>query len=195
MNNLSILYLHGFNSSPQSLKAQLTEQYLAKYYPGVTFYCPQIGASPQAAIKQLEQLLTGNSEQNWCLMGSSLGGYFSTYLAEKYQLKAALINPAIRPFELLTDYIGRQQNPYTGEIYMVTEQYMQVLQALYNEKISKNRYLVMVQTGDEVLDYQQAVDKYQDSQVIVQSGGDHSFINYQTMLPDIMAFFGLPAHD
>ncbi|WP_206483746.1 YqiA/YcfP family alpha/beta fold hydrolase [Thalassotalea sp. G2M2-11] len=189
MKAINILYIHGFNSSPMSQKAVSTKQYIEKYYPEITFYCPQVIFNPKGAIAQLEAIVESAPSAQWFVMGSSLGGYFSSYLAEKYDLPAVLINPAVRPFELLVDYIGEQQNPYTGEVYQVTDQYMTDLQALYNEKISKKRYMVMVQTGDEVLDYQQAVDKYQDSQLIVQQGGDHSFIHYEQMLPKIMAFF------
>jgi hypothetical protein len=189
-NNKNILYIHGFNSSPQSLKAQQTQQYLGTHYPDVKFYCPQIESSPKAAIKQLIQILNKN-EGDWHLMGSSLGGYFSTYLSEKYQLPAAIINPAVKPFELLNDYLGEQINPYTNEVYNVSHQYIDDLKAIEKTEITKKNYLVMVQTGDEVLDYQQAVNKYQQCQLIVQQGGDHSFVNYPELLPQIAQFFKL----
>jgi len=190
-NRYAILYIHGFNSSPQSMKSVLTRRYIDENDIGVEFICPQIQPSPVAAVRQLEEILLSKPDHQWHLMGSSLGGYFSTYFAQKYQVKAAIINPAVRPFELLVDYIGKQENPYTGEVYHVTHQHMLELKSLYNEKISKNLYMVMVQTGDEVLDYRQAVEKYQGSELIVQQGGDHSFINYKAMLPKIMTFFAL----
>lgn len=191
MNTQHILYLHGFNSSSQSAKAVQTQDYVAKYHQQVHFHCPQLLSSPKAVIAQLEEIINSAQAEQWYVMGSSLGGYFASYLAEKYHLQAVLINPAVRPYELLADYIGQQQNPYTGEVYQVTKQDMKDLQTLDNEKISKNRYMVMVQTGDEVLDYQQAVEKYQGSEIIIQQGGDHSFVNYEEMLPQIMAFFEL----
>ena len=129
-------------------------------------------------------------------MGSSLGGYFAGYLAEKYQTAAVLINPAIKPFELLEDYIGQQENPYTGIVYQVTRAHMAELKAIepktptFDSK-QKNNYLVMVQTGDEVLDYQQAVEKYQYSHLIVEQGGDHSFIDFDEKLPMITDFLQL----
>lgn len=187
----SILYIHGFNSSPLSTKSQLTKQYLIDHQIDVEFYCPQLLSNPKDAIDQLEVILQSKPDNHWCLMGSSLGGYFSTYLSEKYQLKTALINPAIKPFELLVGYLGEQKNPYTEEVYQVTEQHMIDLKKLLEEKITKKHYMVMVQTGDEVLDYQQAVEKYQNCQLIVQQGGDHSFINYEAMLPAIMKFLDL----
>jgi len=195
MKQQRILYIHGFNSSPQSMKSAVTKEYLSNNHSNVAFHCPQLATSPNAAIHQLEQILAAHPEDHWQLMGSSLGGYFSSYLAEKYQLKAVLINPAIRPFELLSDYIGAQKNPYTEEVYQVTEAHILDLQNLYNKKISQKHYMVMVQTGDEVLDYQQAVDKYHQSQLIVQQSGDHSFIDYPIMLPAIMSFFDLQPSD
>ncbi|MDO6428057.1 YqiA/YcfP family alpha/beta fold hydrolase [Thalassotalea sp. 1_MG-2023] len=186
-----LLYLHGFNSSSQSEKAILTKQYINDKNIDVIFHCPQISSSPLAAIAQCEAILASEPNEQWGLMGSSLGGYFATYLAEKYGYSAVLINPAVKPFELLHDYIGVQKNPYTGEVYDVTEQHMHELHDLYHKKISINRYMMMVQTGDEVLDYRQAVEKYQGNRIIVQANGDHSFVNYQKMLPEIMVFLSL----
>ena len=189
---INILYIHGFNSSPQSMKAELTRKYMAANHPGVIFHCPQIISSPNGAIKQLEDIIALEPSATWFIMGSSLGGYFSTYLAEKYQTKAVLINPAVRPFELMAGYLGEQVNPYTQERYQVLAQHIVELKSLEQVNISKNNYLVMVQTGDEVLDYQQAVEKYRHCQLVIEQGGDHSFINYENALPNIALFFNLP---
>ncbi len=188
-----VLYIHGFNSSPLSNKAEQTRKFLAQHYPKVKFSCPQLISNPNSAIAQLEALLAQGSVQQpdtqWLLIGSSLGGYFSTYLAEKYNLLAVLVNPAVKPYELLLDYLGEQVNPYTGEVYQVEVDYIEALKRLEQASIVKNNYLLMVQTGDEVLDYRQAVDKYQNDHMIKQQGGDHSFIDYDKMLPQIAEFF------
>lgn len=191
-----ILYIHGFNSSPLSNKAEQTKAYFAKYYPKVIFHCPQVATTPIEAIKQLEAIIEQSPNESWSLMGSSLGGYFSNYLSEKYNISAVLINPAVKPYQLLSDYIGEQINPYTEDVYFVTEQHMHQLEAIEQnapskESERKNNYLVMVQTGDEVLDYQQAATKYQHCQLIVEQGGDHSFINYEQQLPAIAEFLQL----
>lgn len=193
IQHINVLYLHGFNSSPQSMKAQLTKNYFSENFPDINFYSPQLASSPDGVIEQLSGLIAQkNSEENvWYFIGSSLGGYFSTYLAEKYQGKAVLINPAIKPFDLLADYIGDQTNPYTKEVYRIEKHFIDSLKSLEQKIISKNNYLVMVQTGDEVLDYQQAVEKYCDCQLVVQKGGDHSFVDYSRMLPKIAMFFNL----
>ena len=192
-----MLYIHGFNSSPLSLKAEQTRLYLAEKYPEVGFYCPQLATSPKGAIAQLEQLIEQQpSDTQWLIIGSSLGGYFASYLTEKYQCLAVLVNPAIKPYELLADYMGEQVNPYTQEVYHVTPAHMKQLQMLEQSKPTpdcekKNNYLVMVQTADEVLNYQQAVEKYQYCQLVVEVGGDHSFINFDKQLPKIAQFFKL----
>lgn len=191
MNN--ILFVHGFNSSPLSKKAQLTKQYLEQYHPNVKFHCPQLATTPKNAIKQLEQYFKATPNESWALIGSSLGGYFSTYLSETYNVKTVLINPAVKPYELLASYPAEQVNPYTQEVYRVENSYIDHLIALEKQIIVKNNYMVMVQMGDEVLNYQQAVDKFHDSLLIVQSGGDHSFINYGKMLPQMFEFLQLKA--
>ena len=194
----NILYIHGFNSSPLSIKAEQTRQYFHDNFPEINFVCPQLATSPNEAILQLERIINAKNNpshnEDWFLIGSSLGGYFSSYLAHKYQLLAVLVNPAIKPFDLLEDYIGEQVNPYTNIVYQVTEQHMIDLKAIeqnapnFDDK-QKNNFLVMVQTGDEVLDYQQAVEKYQHCSLIVEQGGDHSFIGFDKSLPMIADFF------
>ena len=179
-----------------------TQRYFHKNFPQVNFVCPQLASTPNNAILQLECILAplNNREPSnngtWLIIGSSLGGYFANYLANKYQCLAVLINPAIRPFELLEDYIGEQKNPYTKDVYQVTEQHMVELKAIEQsapkfDDEQKNNYLVMVQTGDEVLDYQQAVDKFQHSRLIIEQGGDHSFIGFDEKLPIIADFLQL----
>jgi len=173
------------------MKAQLTVHYFQQHHPEIKVFCPQLLSSPNAAIAQLMEIIESNPQAEWLIMGSSLGGYFSTYLSEKYQAKAILINPAVKPYELLNNFLGEQLNPYTNECYQVKEQHIVDLELLKQEEITKKNYLVMVQTGDEVLDYQQAVEKYQHCQLVVQEGGDHSFVNYQAMLPQVSVFFNL----
>lgn len=185
---INVLYLHGFNSSPLSVKAELTRTYLLANFPHVGFHCPQLANSPKQVVAQIQQLLNSKPTDIWHFMGSSLGGYFSTYFAEQLNAKAVLINPAINPYLLLNDYIGEQTNPYTHEVYQVEPAHMQDLFALNKTNLLLKNYLVMVQTDDEVLNYQDAVIKHQGSEVIIQQGGDHSFVNFEQMLPKIADF-------
>ena len=193
----NILYIHGFNSSPLSVKAEQTRLYLFNNFPQVNFYCPQLVSNPKGAINQLEQIiLSSPTNSSWFLIGSSLGGYFASYLSEKYNVPCVLVNPAIKPFELLEDYLGEQVNPYTEEVYQVTREHMLELKAIEPKRPSfniaqKNNYLVMVQTDDEVLNYQQAVEKYHHCKLLIEQGGDHSFVNFEQHLPAIADFFQL----
>lgn len=186
---VNVLYIHGFNSSPLSLKAEQTRKYLNDHFLNIQFHCPQLANTPMAAIKQLEGIIQTRHLQTWCLMGSSLGGYFSTYLSEKFNLPAVLINPAVKPYILLCDYLGEQVNPYTNDVYQVHTSHIDDLKSLECENLTANNYLVMVQKGDEVLNYQEAVEKYQHCQLHLEEAGDHSFVGYEKKLPSIASFF------
>ncbi|WP_068545884.1 YqiA/YcfP family alpha/beta fold hydrolase [Thalassotalea crassostreae] len=186
-----VLVLHGFNSSPLSFKAQLLIDYINANFPNVDVVCPQLMSDPINAIEQITDIIEQDKNCSWYVTGSSLGGYFANYLVDKFKIPAVLINPAVKPYEILTDVIGPQTNPYTDEHYIVTEQHLQQLKEFERDVAIDDRYLVLVQTGDEVLDYRQAVEKYENYDVIVQRGGDHSFIDFDKMLPDIVKFFQL----
>jgi len=167
-------------------------EYIENKTEKVHFHCPQVANSPEQVITQLQSIIEQYPQDEWFVVGSSLGGYFATYFSEQYNIKAVLINPAIKPYELLADYVGEQVNPYTQEHFWVKTEHMEQLKALEQVKITGNNYLVMVQTGDEVLDYQLTEQKFKQAQLIVQKGGDHSFINFEKMLPVIDKFLQLP---
>ncbi|MFT5162402.1 MAG: putative esterase YcpF (UPF0227 family) [Alteromonadaceae bacterium] len=187
-----ILYIHGFNSSPQSLKAQQTAQYLSLKLPHVSFVAPQIPPYPTQAINFLENFFIENQKLIKGIVGSSLGGYLASYFVEKYSVKSVLVNPAVRPYELLSDYLGEQTNPYTNERYHLQPEHMSELLAIDTPAISRHHlYWLLQQEGDEVLDHTQAVSKYAGCKQTVEAGGDHSFQGYQRFLPDIVDFFGL----
>jgi hypothetical protein len=185
----NLLYIHGFNSSPLSEKARCCQQYFAQYFPSVTFHCPQLKNEPMAAIDQLQSIIATQPNQAWGIIGSSLGGFFATYLSETYQCKTVLINPAVTPYILLHDYLGEQQNPYTGERFFVETQFIEHLKSLEQKTLNyPENYLVLVQTGDEVLNYQQAVEKYAKTHLVIEQGGNHSFEHFDERLPTIASF-------
>ena len=125
------------------------------------------------------------------LIGSSLGGFFSTVLAQRHQLKAVLVNPAVAPGEWGEQFIGEYDNPYTGEHFSVTEEDLACLRALTPADITPEHYWLMVQEGDETLDYRLAVAAYRDCKQLVEPGGDHSFVNFEAHLPAIVEFLGV----
>jgi len=187
-----IFYLHGFNSSPDSFKARLFFDYC--HSRGVTdVSIPSLPYAPDRAMSLLEAAVAPHAAEIALLVGSSLGGYYATYLAERYDLKAALINPAVAPSDSLQkDFLGWHKNMYTGEEYEFTREHVDFLRTLNVEKIHKPaNYLLCVQTDDEILDYRLAVEFYAGSQQLVEQGGSHSFENFAAVLPRILQFADL----
>jgi hypothetical protein len=123
-------------------------------------------------------------------VGSSLGGFYATHLAEKHRAKAVLINPAIEPHVGLRAYLGPQRNLHTGEPYELTEAHLRDWQSLVVPRITPERYLLLVETGDEVLDYREAVRRYSGCEQIIVNGGDHSLQSFPQHLARIVEFAG-----
>lgn len=183
-----IVFLHGFNSSPYSGKALQIGDFLHRLGRGDEYFCPVLSNSPREAVAQVEALLEKNS-QAVTLVGSSLGGFYATYLAEKYGGKAVLVNPAVHVHDLLRVALGPQINWHTGEEWVLTEAHLAELAAMNLAQITRpERYLLMVQTGDEVLNYQDAVSYYAGARHIIEDGGDHSFIGFERYLSTILDF-------
>ena len=180
-----IVYLHGFNSSPQSHKAQVFRRYLDERCLASRYVCPELPPLAGDAILLVEKLIEGKGV---CFVGSSLGGYYATYLAEKHDGLAVLINPAIDPHIGLRAYLGPQKNLHTGEPYALTETHLHEWEKLYVHTITARRYLLLVETGDEVLDYRRAVARYAGAEQRVIPGGDHSLKSFEEHLPRIIEF-------
>ncbi|PIE41748.1 MAG: esterase YqiA [Gammaproteobacteria bacterium] len=196
MSARHLFYIHGFNSSPQSAKARLLANYLethaSELVADIQFHVPQLPYSPDKGIQILEQAVQGCLPEPVLLVGSSMGGFYGTYIAEKYDLPLVLVNPAVKPYELLQDYLGENENIYTGEKYTFTREHIQTLKKLDVTPITKpQRYYLLTQTADEVLDYQQGVEKYQGAQQIIQQGGSHGFDGFENEIAGIMQFLRL----
>lgn len=183
-----IVYLHGFNSSPRSHKAQVLASYLAERGLSARYACPALPVLASEAIREIEKLPLG---EETCYLGSSLGGFYATHLVEKHGGRAVLINPAIEPHVGLRAYLGPQKNLYSGETYLLTERHLDEWAALVVPAIRPQRYFLLVETGDEVLDYRHAVARYAGATQIVVPGGDHSLQSFAQHLPAILRFAGL----
>ncbi|MGJ8678787.1 YqiA/YcfP family alpha/beta fold hydrolase [Paraglaciecola sp.] len=184
-----IVYLHGFLSSPQSHKAQQTIEFVKGHYPQLTIEVPKLANYPQQAVEVIENLIAQYPNKKLRFIGSSLGGYLSTYMREKYSGKAVLINPAVRPYELLVDYLGEHVNPYTDEKFFLEQKHIAELTNVDTPQVSElSEYWVLLQAADETLDYRQAEQKYQGSKMTIEAGGDHSFQHFERFLPDIFRF-------
>ena len=168
------IYIHGFGSSGRGGKAMLFRQ----YYQSISepFIAPSLSYVPELAISTLEELIGSYDSVN--LIGSSLGGYYAICLAEKYQLKAALINPAVQSSKTLkqaVDLTGLALNYYDGSHFGWQESHLEMLKSYAVENIVSKRYLLMLQKGDEVLDYREAVAKIPHATLILEEGGTHTF--------------------
>lgn len=183
-----IVYLHGFNSSPASGKAKLLGAHMAGLGRQADYFCPVLPNSPREAIAFVE---SGLAQHNGpvTLIGSSLGGFYATHLAEKHGWKAVLVNPAVHAHQLMRGALGRQTNWHSGEKWELTEAHLAELAALDVPAISQpERYLLLAQTGDEVLDYRDAVAYYAGATQIIEDGGDHGFTGFERHFQTILDF-------
>ena len=194
MKTHKLLYLHGFNSSPLSLKAQLITQYMREKHCQQHLLCPQMPVVPGEARLFLEQLVEQTLPQHHLsFVGSSLGGYYATYLAEKYSGSAVLINPSVKPFVTLAACLGENKFYYSDKVWDFNESHIEQLKEMNVETITRaERYMVLLQTGDETLDYREAELKYKNSHCIIEQGGDHGFVGLERHIPQIMAFCQVP---
>ncbi|QLF93110.1 alpha/beta fold hydrolase [Pseudomonas sp. ABC1] len=192
MKTSGIVYIHGFNSAPQSGKATQLIAFCERLGLADRLRVPALHHHPRQAIAQLQEAIADLGGRP-VLVGSSLGGYYATHLAERHGLKALLVNPAVNPHRLLFDgYLGPQTNLYTGERWELTEDHVQALAELeVAPPQDAERFQVWLQTGDETLDYRLAQAFYQGCSLHIEEGGDHGFQGFAERLPDVLAFAGL----
>lgn len=185
------VYLHGFNSSPGSFKVRALAARLRERGLGERLRVPLLPHWPREAIAAAEAELAHCERERCTLVGSSLGGHYATWLAERHDARAVLVNPAIRPDRLMAAHLGAQVNPYTGERYTLTAAHVEQLRALEISCITRpERYLLLVAAGDEVLDSRVALAKFAGADCIVHPGGDHAFADFTRYL-DAVIDFGL----
>jgi len=182
-----VLYLHGFASSSLSEKALLTAAFFQQHLPQHQLLLPDLPYTPAEAVAAIDAALQGRKPD--AVIGSSLGGFLATRLAAQFQCPTVLINPAVQPHLLLQHHLGCYFHPVLQQHFQVGAEHLPQLQALAPEKPASNSSIkVLLQTGDEVLDYRLALDFYQNCQLDVQEGGDHSYQGYANRLPDIVKF-------
>ncbi|HEX8979697.1 MAG TPA: YqiA/YcfP family alpha/beta fold hydrolase [Parasulfuritortus sp.] len=184
-----LIYIHGFNSSSRSGKARELAAWMAERGLAESYACPDLPHRPAEAIALLEGLIAA-SRGPAKLVGSSLGGFYAAYLAEKHGLKAVYVNPCVGCHTKLVAEVGkRHKNWHTGEEYAFTERHAAELAALKVDKLSRpEHHLLLAETGDEVLDYREAVAFFAGARQIVLEGGDHGFSQFTRYIPTILEF-------
>jgi predicted esterase YcpF (UPF0227 family) len=185
----ALLYIHGFLSSPFSFKAQQVKHWLAESYPEISFYCPHLPPYPAQTQAQLTALVEQLLPEPVYLMGSSLGGFWATWLAERYNLRALLINPAVKPQDFMPAYLEVDLKGYhTDDSYRLSARHIDEIIAADVLPTRHQNYWLLVQSGDETLDYRQAVAKYQGCRQTIEEGGDHGFQGFERYLEPGLAF-------
>ncbi|OZG71417.1 esterase [Hahella sp. CCB-MM4] len=188
MANPYLLYLHGFKSSPASIKAKKLYDWVRDQRPDLHVEIPALPFSPKETIRYLETSYFHSSTRPVGIIGSSLGGYYANYLSLEHHVPAALINPAVKPYLLLNDYLGQNENLYTGEVFEVIPAHMQELLSLDRApECRRDQILTLVQTGDETLNYHEAVEKYGSHPMWIIPGGSHEFDGFVEVLPAIVS--------
>ena len=193
MRTTHLLYLHGFRSSPQSAKARTMAALVASRHPSVTWWCPQLPPSPQAAMALLDAGLAGWPKESTAVIGSSLGGFYATAVAERLKCKAVLLNPAVNPARDLASYIGEQTAWHRPDEHFYFEpRFVEELRTLHAGalKTPKN-YLAIIAKGDEVLDWREMAARYRGAQIHLLEGGDHALSDFDALLPLILDFLRL----
>lgn len=185
----SILYIHGLNSSPTSTKASQLLKVAEHCGIARQLRVPALHHHPRQAMEQLQAAVAELGRP--LLVGSSLGGFYATYLAEQHGLDALLINPAVRPHRLFGGKEELQTNYYTGETWLLTHDHVAALAELeIPEPRDAKRYRVWLQTADETLDYRQAETFYAGCSLDIQEGGDHSYQGFARRIPEILTLAG-----
>jgi len=181
------VYLHGFISAPASRKAILLGDYIQGCVDGLAYSVPALHHRPARAMEQVYEACERVPVKDLTLVGSSLGGFYATVAAERLACRAALLNPAVHPHRHFARYLGAQRNLYTGEAFELTVEHVGELKALDVSAITKpSRYWLFVETGDEVLDYREAVAFYDSACQTVVRGGDHALTSFPEHVPELV---------
>jgi uncharacterized protein len=188
-----VLYLHGFRSSPRSFKARMVGEKMRSLGRAGELICPQLPASPalamELALRLVEPLIAANPAEPLAIIGSSLGGYYATWLAERLGCRAVLLNPAVHPLKNLEQHVGVSTAYHSDEPFEFKSEYIDELRALAVGAITRpQRYFLVAATGDEVLDYRDMLAHYPGARQHVIDGGDHALSDFAQYVDEVLAF-------
>lgn len=193
MDATHLLYLHGFRSSPKSFKARMVAAAVAKRYPAVTWWCPQLPPSPRDAMAMVQDTIRTWPHERMAVVGSSLGGFYATWVAEQTGCRAVLLNPAVHPARDLQKYIGEQTAWHDeNEKFEVKPEFMQELRELECGPVRHpERYFAVIAKGDEVLDWREMTGRYPGIRVKLLEGSDHALSDFDQHIEEVLAFLSL----
>ena len=177
-----LLYLHGFRSSPQSAKARAVAQRVRQQHPGVTWWCPQLPPSPREAMALVAEGIAGWPQASMAVVGSSLGGFYATWVAAHTGCRAVLLNPAVNPARDLQKYIGEQTSWHDPQDrFFFRPEFITELHALEcpGQPVPA-QVLGIIGKGDEVLDWREMQQRYPGSRIRLLEGGDHALSDFDT---------------
>jgi len=184
-----ILYLHGFRSSPRSFKARVVQERMTAAGRAGELICPQLPASPKAAMELALLLVERHAPDKLAIVGSSLGGFYATWLAERLDVPAVLLNPAVDPLKDLEKHVGVTTAWHSSEPFEFRREYIDELAELKVARITRpERYFLLAATGDEVLDYRDMVAHYAGARQHVIPGSDHAISEFPQYVDEVLAF-------
>jgi len=180
-----IIYIHGFGGSGEGMKAKAFREYFKTQKE--CFIAPSLSYVPDLAINTLEELIQSFNE-DVTLIGSSLGGFYTIYLAQKYNLRGVLLNPSIYPYITLKNYVGYAPSFYDESNFLWTQTHIGMLKAYEQKVLNQNNFMLLVQKGDELLDAQEAINKLPEAYSIIEDGGSHGFDGIEQHFESIKEF-------
>src|SRR5574337_107092 len=188
-----LLYLHGFRSSPQSTKAQLMAARVRAEHPAVRWWCPQLPASPQAAAQLIDAGTADWPARHMAVVGSSLGGYYASWLAERRGCRAVVLNPAVDPVRDLAAHIGEQTAWHDpAQHFFFRAEYIDELRALRaSAPADPALTLAIIAKGDELLDWREMSARYAGAQLRLLEGGDHALSDFPRLIDEVLSFLQL----
>ncbi|MEP6823388.1 MAG: YqiA/YcfP family alpha/beta fold hydrolase [Ramlibacter sp.] len=188
-----LLYLHGFRSSPRSTKARAVAARVQSLHPQLVFWCPQLPPSPRAAMEMLQRGTAGWPRATMAVIGSSLGGFYATCVAEATGCRAVLLNPAVEPARDLRKYIGEQTSWHDPqERFFFEPRFVEELRALQCGPVARpERYFAVIAKGDEVLDWREMTGRYPGARIKLLEGSDHALSDFDDHMDEVFGFLGL----
>jgi predicted esterase YcpF (UPF0227 family) len=188
-----LLYLHGFRSSPKSTKARMCEARVRERYPSLTWWCPQLPPSPREAMRLVMDGIAAWPKAGMGVIGSSLGGFYATYVAQACDCRAVLLNPAVDPARDLAKYIGEQTSWHDpGERFFFEPRFVDELRALDAGPLrDREKFFAVIAKGDEVLDWREMTARYAGCRIKLLEGGDHALSDFDSHIAEVFGFLGL----